>query len=92
MEGRSSDKENRPVFYDGKGTRWKYCKSIWFTGTLLAIALIIFFLTSIVSAPFLPQLRLKYVVMVRSVLKAVRGAVVGWGKLERKATVGVELT
>lgn len=30
-----------------------------------------------------------YWVMVRSVLTAIRGAVVGWGKLERKATVDV---
>jgi hypothetical protein len=28
-----------------------------------------------------------YYVMVRSVLTAIKGALVGWGKLERKATV-----
>lgn len=32
-----------------------------------------------------------YFVMVKSVLVAIRGAVVGWGKLERKATVGAEI-
>jgi hypothetical protein len=31
-----------------------------------------------------------YWVMVRSVFTAVRGAVVGWGKIERKATVSVK--
>ena len=30
-----------------------------------------------------------YTVMVRSMLSAARGALVGWGKLERKATVEV---
>jgi hypothetical protein len=30
-----------------------------------------------------------YYVMVKSVATAARGAVVGWGKLERKATVEV---
>jgi hypothetical protein len=30
-----------------------------------------------------------YYVMIKSVVVAVRGAAVGWGKLERKATVGV---
>lgn len=32
-----------------------------------------------------------YYVMVKSVTTAVRGAVVGWGKLERKATVEAQL-
>src|SRR5712691_9783357 len=31
-----------------------------------------------------------YYVMVKSVANAIRGAVVGWGKLERKATVGAQ--
>jgi cellulose synthase/poly-beta-1,6-N-acetylglucosamine synthase-like glycosyltransferase/peptidoglycan/xylan/chitin deacetylase (PgdA/CDA1 family)/spore germination protein YaaH len=31
-----------------------------------------------------------YYVMIRSVLSAIRGAVVGWGKLERKATVEIK--
>jgi hypothetical protein len=31
-----------------------------------------------------------YYVMVKSVAVATRGAVVGWGKLERKATVQAE--
>jgi cellulose synthase/poly-beta-1,6-N-acetylglucosamine synthase-like glycosyltransferase/peptidoglycan/xylan/chitin deacetylase (PgdA/CDA1 family)/spore germination protein YaaH len=31
-----------------------------------------------------------YYVMVKSVATAIRGALVGWGKLERKATVGVQ--
>ena len=33
--------------------------------------------------------QLMYYVMVKSVLAATRGALVGWGKLERKATVEV---
>jgi hypothetical protein len=32
-----------------------------------------------------------YYVMIKSVVVAVRGAAVGWGKLERKATVGAPL-
>jgi len=31
-----------------------------------------------------------YYVMVKSVAAAARGAIVGWGKLDRKATVAVE--
>jgi hypothetical protein len=31
-----------------------------------------------------------YYVMVKSVATAIRGAVVGWGQLERKATVGAQ--
>jgi hypothetical protein len=31
-----------------------------------------------------------YYVMIKSVATAARGALVGWGKLERKATVGAQ--
>jgi hypothetical protein len=34
--------------------------------------------------------QIMYYVMVKSVAVAIRGAVVGWGKLERKATVQAE--
>jgi hypothetical protein len=33
--------------------------------------------------------QLMYYVMARSVLTAIKGVVVGWGKLERKATVAI---
>ena len=35
--------------------------------------------------------RVMYRVMVKSVLTAIRGAVVGWGKLESKATVEIKV-
>ena len=34
--------------------------------------------------------QIMYYVVVKSVIKAVQGRVVGWGKLERKATVSVD--
>jgi hypothetical protein len=35
--------------------------------------------------------QLMYYVAVKSTLMAIRGSAVGWGKLERKATVGVRI-
>lgn len=85
MAGRSSEKLGRPVFYDGKGTRWKFCKSIWFTGTLVTLALAIFFLSSIFSAPFLPQIRLKSIPTPISDTKPERGDETGVKQLAQQA-------